>query len=218
MQRIIYPQFRSWIIRFIIINNVLVFIAWQLAIQEGWYPFMVNHFLVSWDALMRGRWWVLISSVFSHNALFHLFINMYVLNSFGNVMVQALGLGKFIVFYTLAGLSGSVFHALLSAQLLGEPALPALGASGAIAGIILLFSLMFPKEKILLLGIIPLSAIWGALLLVGIDLWGLIAQTRGGGLPIGHGAHLGGALVGIIYFISHRLFRSAGPSDPWHRS
>jgi membrane associated rhomboid family serine protease len=205
MQRVIYPQYKSWLIRFIIINNVLVFVAWQLALQEGWYPFMVNHFLVSWSAIEQGRWWVVISSTFSHNALFHLLINMFVLNSFGSVMVQALGQNKFIVFYFLAGISGSLAHAYLSAFLLGEPALPALGASGAIAGIILLFSLMFPREKILLLGIIPLAAIWGALVLIGVDLWGLIAQTRGGGLPIGHGAHLGGALIGIIYYLAHRL-------------
>lgn len=85
-------------------------------------------------------------------------------------------------------------------MLLSEPSLPALGASGAIAGLILVFSLVFPKEKILLFGLVPIPALWGALAFVGLDIWGLVAQTKGGGLPIGHGAHLGGALSGFLYF------------------
>ena len=77
----------------------------------------------------------------------------------------------------------------------------ALGASGAIAGLVLVFSLIFPREKILLMGIIPVPALFGALAFVGLDLWGLTAQAHGGGLPIGHGAHLGGALTGMLYYV-----------------
>jgi membrane associated rhomboid family serine protease len=40
----------------------------------------------------------------------------------------------------------------------------------------------------------------GALAFIGLDVWGLIAQAEGGGLPIGHGAHLGGAFTGILYY------------------
>ena len=64
----------------------------------------------------------------------------------------------------------------------------------------MVFSLLFPKQKLLLFGIIPVSAILGALIFVGLDIWGLIAQAEGGGLPIGHGAHLGGALSGFLYY------------------
>ncbi|MCB0356276.1 MAG: hypothetical protein KDD40_04675, partial [Bdellovibrionales bacterium] len=48
--------------------------------------------------------------------------------------------------------------------------------------------------------ILPVPAIFGALAFVGLDLWGLYTQTQGGGLPIGHGAHLGGAFTGICYY------------------
>ena len=40
----------------------------------------------------------------------------------------------------------------------------------------------------------------GALMFVAIDVWGLVAQTKGGALPIGHGAHLGGALCGALFW------------------
>jgi membrane associated rhomboid family serine protease len=64
----------------------------------------------------------------------------------------------------------------------------------------MLFALMFPRQIILLFYIIPLPAIFGALGFVALDLWGLSAQAHGGGLPIGHGAHLGGALTGAVFY------------------
>lgn len=161
---------------------------------------MADNFLVSWNAIAEGRIWVLITSVFSHNLFLHFFINMYVLNSFGPFVERILGKRSFARFYMLAGVISSVGHAAVSSLILDAPELPALGASGAIAGVILLFSFLFPREKILLLGLIPLPALWGAILFIGIDIWGLVAQAEGGGFPIGHGAHLGGALTGIVYY------------------
>lgn len=201
MRRYIDPFFRSPLIRSIILINIGVFLAWQFAFTQGDVTFMAKNFLISYNSLAQGRFWDLLTSVFSHNSFMHIFINMFVLNSFGPIVVQVTGKRAFLAFYLTAGIFGSLVHALTSAYLMHEPSLNALGASGAIAGVILLFSLLFPKQKILLLGIIPIAAIWGALLFIGVDLWGLIAQSKGGGLPIGHGAHLGGAFVGIITFL-----------------
>lgn len=191
------------LVRFIIVLNVMVFIGWSLA---AWnftpLQWMMDNFLVSWDALEQGLPWVLITSVFSHSNFLHLFINMYVLRSFGTVLVHLLGPISFLNFYLIAGIVGSFTHALVSLIFLNAPSLPALGASGAIAGVILLFSLMFPKEKLLLMGLVPIDARWAALLIVGIDVWGLVEQSRGGGLPIGHGAHLGGAMMGIVWYFT----------------
>lgn len=184
-----------------IILNILVYLTWFTA-GDAQLEFMQMNFAVSWDALMEGRWWVLLTSVFSHEMLFHLFLNMYVLSGFGGAVEAVLGKKRFIIFYLIAGIFSSLCHAAVSAFVLGRPDLPAVGASGAIAGILILFCLLYPKEKLLLFGIIPLPAIWGALAFVGLDVWGLISQAEGGGLPIGHGAHLGGAFCGLIgYFI-----------------
>ena len=193
------------IVKSIILINILVFLGWFLAMSNQYYlGWMIENFLVSWDALLKGRPWVLLTSVFSHNSFFHLFINMYVLLGFGTVLNRMMGAATFLNFYLIAGIAGSFMHALVSLIFLDTPELPALGASGAIAGIILLFSLTFPKERLLFLGIIPIRAGWAALMVIGIDVWGLIEQTKGGGLPIGHGAHLGGALMGIVWFLAFR--------------
>ena len=190
---------RPVIVPLIIVINVAVFLMWMTGGPEN-ELFMERNFLVSWDALHDGRWWTLLTSVFSHNMFLHIFINMFVLNSFGSLMEQVLGRMRFLRFYLVAGIVASVFHCVVSRYVIDQPGQEALGASGAVVGIVVVFSLLFPKEKILLFGLIPMPALWGALAFVGIDLWGLSAQSHGGGLPIGHGAHLGGAFTGAVYY------------------
>jgi rhomboid-like protein len=179
--------------------NVIVFIMWQTD-DPSRLSWMEDNFSVSWSGLMAGRYWTLLTSVFSHSLLLHVLINMFVLKSFGGLMEEVLGPWRFLKFYLAAGISGSVLHALVSNYYLHVPDQAAVGASGAIAGLVLLFSLLFPREKILLFAVIPVPAMLGAVLLVGLDIWGLSAQAHGGGLPLGHGAHLGGAAMGLLYY------------------
>lgn len=194
-------QLRKLPLLIILILNVVIYLGWTFASTEDEFRFMVNNFLVSMLALIEGRVWTLLTSVFSHATFFHLLFNMMALSSFSFVMIELLGSLRFILFYLTAGLAGSIAHVASSTYLMHDPSMNALGASGAVSGIILLFSLVFPQQKLLILGLIPVRAIWGAVLLVSLDVWGLITQTRGtNGLGIGHGAHLGGAIVGILYF------------------
>jgi membrane associated rhomboid family serine protease len=58
---------------------------------------------------------------------------------------------------------------------------------------------MFPKQLIYIFGLIPIPAIFGTIIFVSLDLVGLLTQAAGSSVPIGHGAHLGGALAGFIY-------------------
>lgn len=196
----------------IIIVNAIVYFMWASA-KAGDTAFMAQNFLVSWDALVEGRYWTLLTSVFSHNMLFHFLINMFVLNSFGRVLEDTIGPKRFIIFYLVAGILSSFVHCAVSQYYLHQPSTAALGASGAVAGVVLLFSLLYPREKIYLLGFIPLPAIWGALAFIGLDIWGLIEQGHGGGLPIGHGAHLGGAFTGIFYFFFFIRVRLKGKAS-----
>jgi membrane associated rhomboid family serine protease len=190
------------VVNAIVVANVAVFLLWLLPLVP--LDAMGEHFLVSWSHLAAGRPWVLLTAVFSHNMLFHLLINMIVLVSFGPSLERLMGRTRFLLFYLTAGIVGSFAHAAVSQFLIGRPAQAALGASSAIAGVLLLFALAFPRARVLLFFVIPLPAIVAALAFVAIDIWGLIAQVEGAGLPIGHGAHLGGALTGVTYFIVRR--------------
>lgn len=191
---------RPVVVPITIVINIIVYVMWFMSTSESAQIFMQDHFLVSWQALQEGRFWTLLTSVYSHSLFLHILLNMFVLHSFGSLMEQVLGSWSFLKFYLVAGIFSSFTHSAVSAFILGDPQIPALGASGAIAGVILVFSLIFPREKILIFGIIPVPAIWGAFAFIALDLWGLFEQAGGGGLPIGHGAHLGGAFAGIVYY------------------
>ncbi len=181
--------------------NIAVFLAWQAAVlSPALELFMFENFLVSSTHLAHGHVWTLVTAAFSHNEIWHLAINMFVLWSFGVVLEHLWGTRTFVTFYLTAAVVASLCHCAVSSFLMGSPDIPALGASGAVSGLLLAYAFHFPRSKILLFGIVPVPALVGVLGFVGIDLWGLFAQTRGGGLPIGHGAHLGGALAGALMF------------------
>jgi membrane associated rhomboid family serine protease len=183
--------------------NVLVFLAWQAAsYSPRIFDFMTENFLVSTFHLEHLHVWTLVTAAFSHNELWHLAINMFVLWSFGTVLEHLWGTRVFVLVYLAAAVVASVSHCAVSSFIIGKDNIPALGASGAVSGLLLAYALHFPRHRILLFGIVPVPALAGVLAFVGLDLWGLIAQGRGGGLPIGHGAHLGGALAGaLIYYL-----------------
>lgn len=188
--------------------NIIVFAMWFFSAAYGGVEFMIDNFLVSWTGVLQGRVWTLITSVFSHNMLFHILVNMYVFYGFATVLENVMGGKRFLRFYLTAGIVASFGHCFVSTVLLHEPSMPALGASGAVAGVVVLFSFVFPREKLLLFGIIPLPAWFAAILFVGMDAYGLVSQTRGSELPIGYGAHLGGAFYGVLYFLFKYRSRS----------
>lgn len=182
---------------------------WQLrdATSLPWLTteFMATHFLISWDHLVAGYWWSIIGTVFSHKDVWHILINMMVLANFGGILLRTFGRKLFLKFYLVSGVVASLAHAFVSNFIMHDPSLPALGASGAVAGCITLFCCLYPREKILIFFFIPVPAFFGALAFIGLDIWGLVAQAGGGGLPIGHGAHLGGSFTALIwYFFSIR--------------
>ena len=151
MATIVVRHRRALLVQGILALNVLVFISWLFLAPPN---FMVKHFMVSWSHLEAGLYHVLLTAAFSHNLDLHLFVNMLVLVSFGSMLERILGRGPFLRFYLFAGVVSSLSHSFVSHYMLGQDSQLALGASGAIAGLVLLFSLMFPRERILVFGLI----------------------------------------------------------------
>lgn len=143
----------------------------------------------------------LITSLFMHANLQHLFMNMLGLFFLGPTVERALGSKRFLTLYMLAGLGGSILSMgidyvqfLRYGQILN---VASLGASGCVYGVVLAFITMFPNEKLILFPIpIPIKAMYLGLAAVGFALFAGITDNVPGG--IGHFAHLGGALVGFI--------------------
>ena len=202
----------------IVVLNLVVFLLWQLAREgnQSLLVFLVENFLVSTAHVLHGHVWTLITAAFSHELVLHFGINMFVLWSFGTLLEQLWGTRLFTVFYLSTAVVASICHCLVSSFLMGSDTISALGASGAVCALLMAYGLTFPRHKILLFGIVPVPALATVLVFVGIDLWGLAAQTGGADLPIGHGAHLGGALAGAIwYFVYLRSHvRLPPPREP----
>jgi rhomboid family protein len=140
----------------------------------------------------------LFSSMFLHGGLMHLLGNMLFLYIFGDNVEDAFGHIGYLFFYLLCGIGSGLIHVMFN----WGSGVPALGASGAISGVMGAYAVMFPSHRILtffFIFLIPVPAIlilgyWFALQFVaGIN--GLGMATAGG---VAWWAHIGGFLMGVV--------------------
>lgn len=174
-------------------------------------------FLLTWPRLLwavhvfgfiPSEWYryaglTLITSMFLHGGLLHLAVNMYFLLVFGDNVEERLGSTRYLIFYLLAGLVGGVAHGL------GEPRsdVPAIGASGAISGVLALYALAFPGARVTI-GVVyyfmprylEMPAWLAFLFWVGWQLLLALLQVEGVG-SVSALAHLGGAATGVLWYI-----------------
>ena len=145
-----------------------------------------------YEIVRYGRWHQLITSGFIHADLGHLFMNMFTLYYFGRPIETALGSWRFLVLYFGSMLAGSLLTLLAHYR---DPAYRALGASGAISGVVFSFVLFAPLASVYVFLIpVGIPAFLFALGYVAISIIGM--RRRLG--RIGHEAHLGGAVGGVL--------------------
>ena len=144
-----------------------------------------------------------LSNMFLHGGWFHLIGNLWTLWIFGPAVEDRMGSARFLIFYLLCGLFASYMHFYFNAT----SVVPALGASGAIAGVIGAYALLFPHARIIILVpvlFIPFFFEIPAILYAGI--WyllqllqgttSLFAPRIGGG--VAWWAHVGGFVAGML--------------------
>jgi membrane associated rhomboid family serine protease len=148
-----------------------------------------------YDIIRYGHWYQLFSSGFLHVDLGHLFMNMFTLYYFGRPIERALGSWRFLVLYFGSMLAGSLLTLLFRHR---DPTYRALGASGAISGVVFSFVLFAPMASIYVFLIpVGIPAFLFAIGYVALSAFGL--RRRFGN--IGHEAHLGGGLGGLLLTI-----------------
>ena len=160
-------------------------------------------------------WITLFTSIFLHGGLLHVLGNMLYLWIFGDNVEDAMGHGKFLLFYLVCGLAAAFAQTAMSPN----SSVPQIGASGAIAGVLAAYFMLFPFSKILtlipILFFIRLVAV-PAVILLGI--WFLLQVISGVGSGASGGgvawfAHVGGFLAGGVLVF---LFRRRGvPVTLW---
>ncbi|MGE4632200.1 MAG: rhomboid family intramembrane serine protease [Planctomycetota bacterium] len=187
-------------VKLIVAINIAVFIAWHVAPRN----FMQYEFMTSWLHLSTGRIWTPLTAAFSHYSFFHILINMLVFLSFAPVLEARWGKARFLAFY----LGAAVFSSLLHASMVqfGWRDAPALGASGAVCAVTTAFACYYPKNVILIWGILPAPA-WLIVVAFSLfDLKGLIDQGQGVSTGVGHAAHLGGVVFALgLLFVLPRM-------------
>jgi len=159
-------------------------------------------------------WLTLISSMFMHGGWTHIGGNMLFLFIFGDNVERALGHLRYLGFYLLCGLVASL------AQVYSGPdsILPSLGASGAIAGVLAGYLVLFPRNRVrVLLGYfvttvpaIVMIGLWAVIQFVnGFGATGVNAQSGG----VAYMAHIGGFIAGLLLAFLLRPFvdRNVGP-------
>ena len=182
----------------IIVLNVIM---WIMELRSG------ESFLIKWIFIPSrflanpgSQWVTIISSMFMHASLLHLAGNMIFLWVFGNTVENAFGPVEFALFYLACGVL-----ATLAQLLIGRGGnVPSLGASGAIAGVMGAYLIMFPTYTIRLLvvtRVFPISALvligaWIMLQLLNEFLASQSGRQRGGG--VAYMAHIGGFVAGLL--------------------
>jgi len=190
---------------FIVLNVLFFFVE-----LSGGEPF-IEH----WSVVPRrltanpgGDFITVFTSMFMHGGWLHLGGNMLYLWIFGDNVEDRFGHAKFAVFYLLCGIAATVAQVVVNAS----SNIPNLGASGAIAGVLGAYLILFPRGQVRVLmgrGVVPMPA------LVVIGLWivlqfvngvGAITQSAETG-GVAYMAHIGGFVAGLVLTF---LFRRRG--------
>lgn len=197
----------------IIALNVVIFLGQALSprgldyysSRMGVVPYEITHF----ESLEPGRrlapGLTLLASMFIHGGLFHLLGNMLYLWIFGNNVEDYLGSFRFIFFYLVSGLGAAFTQVLFSPG----SRIPMIGASGAIAGVLGAYFILFPRARVMtfvflfvFIRVLPIPAAYV------LGFW-FLAQVLNIGLGGGVAwfAHIGGFLVGIALVLAFRRLR-----------
>ncbi|MEX0929489.1 MAG: rhomboid family intramembrane serine protease [Balneolales bacterium] len=195
-------------VKHLLIINVLFFVArmtpgidqYLMAFLALW-PVQAGIGLFPGDPMIFYPW-QLVSYMFLHGGMSHVFFNLFALWIFGQSIENVWGTRRFAWYYILTGIGAGLLHLFVNLGVdpvmtsQGLRYIPTLGASGAVYGILLAFAYMFPNREIFLIFLpIPIKAKYFVIIFGGLD---FIAGVSGMQTGVAHFAHLGGMLAGYI--------------------
>ena len=150
----------------------------------------------------QGEWIKIFSSMFLHGGWFHIINNMWVLLIFGDNVEAGMGSLRYPIFYLLSGIAAG----LLQSYVLPSSTAPMIGASGAVAGVLGAYLVLFPRSRIaslvpilFIFTIVEIPAVLFLLFWFVSQLYsGWFAIQGGGGSGIAWWAHIGGFGFGVL--------------------
>ena len=176
-------------VKHIILINVLMLVLTYLndPLMSKW--FALNPITFLWKP------WQLVTYMFMHGGLGHLFFNMYTLFIFGSVLENVWGTKKFLTFYFVTGIGAALVN--IGVQYLTGSFALTVGASGAIYGILMGYAMLYPDSMLtLVLPPVSMKAKWFVLIFAGIEL--LLGISNNPADNVAHFAHLGGLVFAFL--------------------
>ncbi|BBM88384.1 rhomboid family protein [Spirochaetota bacterium] len=205
-----YGSFLTPGVKNLIVINVIVFLLQVITGRMDEYnSFMLSHFALNYAGIIENyQAWTVFTYMFLHGSFWHLFFNLLALFFFGCEIERTWGTRNFIKFYLMTGLGAGVFifaYEALKGILLGAvPFNFTIGASGALFGVLLAYSLVFSERYItvLLFFVIPvtLKAKYLIVALLGITIVFSAFFVQN----ISHAGHIGGVVSGMLFFLFYR--------------
>jgi membrane associated rhomboid family serine protease len=165
-------------------------------------------------------YFTLITSMFMHGSIMHIFGNMLFLWIFGDNLENAMGRIRYLIFYLVTGIIASLAHVISTFVFGDNPFIPSLGASGAISGVLGGYLVLFPKKSV---RVIMLRMLTTVPAIVAIGLWfvfqlisafGVIGAGPQSGGGVAFMAHIGGFVAGLVLVKFFTLGRTPSAVQP----
>jgi len=213
----------------LILANVLIFVFEASLSPRAFEAFLTSFGMVPRRLLDQpdaGQVVTVFTSMFLHGGWLHVISNMWALFIFGDNIEDRMGHFRFFVFYLICGMGAAAAHVLADPS----SAVPVVGASGALSGVMGAYLLLFPRARVVALVpvfLLPWFVEVPAVVFIG--LW-FITQIFNGVLSLSGGAqvgayggvawwaHVGGFLVGLVLakaFARRYLYRQFSPDEHW---
>lgn len=187
----------------LIAANVAIFLyELMLQLQGRLDEFLYTFSMIPSDIAHGGALYTLVTSMFLHGGFMHIFGNMLYLYIFGNNVEDVMGKMRFVIFYLVCGFAASAL------QIFVDPysTIPNLGASGAIAGVLGAYFILFPRARVRCIVFFGYFMRWITLpAAVVLGLWfvmqlfsgvGSLTEVQAGG--VAYFAHVGGFVAGMV--------------------
>jgi len=204
------PPIATWVL--ILANTVVFLVELGIPAQEVGHFFYLFGIVTArythpdWAMtvnLATSNYWPFLTGMFLHGSWLHILANMWTLWIFGHSVEDRMGPTRFVIFYFLCGVAGSVAHVFANPG----STMPTLGASGAVAGVLGAYLILFPSARlIVLVPILLFPFVFEIPAVFFIGFWAL-SQLFSGTLSLASSAdvggiawwgHIGGFAAGIV--------------------
>ena len=135
----------------LIIANIFFYFVGILILRTYGEQFVLDNIAIKPSLILAGKsLWTILTSMFMHGGFFHLFANMFSLFFIGNFLEKIIGRKRFFWVYMISGIVGGLFF-VAAALIFGGLDIPAVGASGAIFGILGVLATLVPYARVYLI-------------------------------------------------------------------